>query len=395
MATTRVLTVVGTRPEAIKLAPVVRELERRPDTFESVVCATAQHRDLLDRTLAVLGREVDHDLDIMRAGQTPAETATRALEGLDRMMDRIDPHMVLVQGDTATAFAGALAAFYQGVPVGHVEAGLRTGDRRAPFPEEMNRRLITQLADLHFAPTASARDALLREGVPDDRVVVTGNTGIDALLWMRDRVRDAIPAGVPDWLRDLPADRPVLLVTGHRRESFAGGLDAVCRAVRAVADAEPELVVVFPVHPNPAVREAADVLRGHGRIHLIEPLGYPPFVWLLDRATVVVSDSGGLQEEAPALGTPLLVTREKTERPEAVEVGSARLVGHDRKRLEAELLRLLREPEARAPMEVPRYPFGDGTAAVQVVDAVERWTGVMGEPRPPRSPHGGALLSSR
>lgn len=383
-----VLTVIGTRPEAIKLAPIVWELEGRGDVFRSVVCATAQHRDLLDQTLEVLGREPGFDLDIMRPGQTLGETTTRALEGLDRLMERLQPDMVLVQGDTTTAFAGALAAFYNGLPVGHVEAGLRTGNRRAPYPEEMNRRLITQLADLHFAPTPSSRDHLLGEGVAADRVFVTGNTGIDTLVWMRDRVRSEVPAAVPGWLADLPRDRPLLLVTGHRRESFDGGLEAVCRAVRAVAEAEPELVVVFPVHPNPAVQETVGrLLSDHARIHLTEPLGYAPFVWLLDRATVVVSDSGGVQEEAPALGTPVLVTREETERREAVEVGSARVVGHDRERLEGELLRLLRDPSARAPMEEPRYPFGDGTAARQVVDAIERWTGTPAKPaRSPKEP---------
>lgn len=372
----QILTVMGTRPEAIKLAPVVWELDRRPGAFRSAVCATAQHRQLLDQTLEVLDHEVGYDLDIMRPGQTLAQTTNRALQGLDRLLGRIEPDMVLVQGDTTTAFVGALAAFYHGIAVGHVEAGLRTGDRRAPFPEEMNRRLITQLADLHFAPTASARSDLLAEGVPEKRIVVTGNTGIDTLLWMRDRVAADTPSAVPEWLRTLPADRPLVVVTGHRRESFGGGLESVCRAIRRVADAEPELEVVFPVHPNPSVQETVgSLLSGQEGIHLMEPLSYAPFVWLLDRATVVVSDSGGLQEEAPALGTPLLVTREETERREAVEVGSARLVGHDGARIENELLRLLRDPAARAEMEIPRFPFGDGTAARRVVDAIERWAG--------------------
>jgi UDP-N-acetylglucosamine 2-epimerase (non-hydrolysing) len=382
--TKRVLTVIGTRPEAIKLAPVVRELARRPDRFHSRVCVTGQHRELLDQTMAELQLVADHDLDVMRPDQSLAGLTTLALERLDRLMADT-PDVVLVQGDTTTALAGALAGFYHGATVGHVEAGLRTGNPQAPFPEEMNRRLIADLADLHFAPTEAAQAALLREGVPEERIRVTGNTGIDSLLWMRDRVDAAPPESVPSAVRALPASHPLLLVTGHRRESFNGGLAAVCEAVRAVADAVPELVVVYPVHLNPRVRAtAAEVLADHGRIHLVEPVGYAGFVWMLNRATVILSDSGGVQEEAPALGTPLLVTREETERLEAVAVGSARLVGHDPDRIEAELIRLLTDPDARAPMTVPRFPFGDGTAARQIADALEQWPRREAAPPPAR-----------
>ena len=374
MGTQRILTVIGTRPEAIKLAPVLRRLEERPGV-ESIVCVTGQHRKLLDQALESFDLRADHDLDIMQSAQTLAETTSRAVSRLDSLVDDVDPDVVVVQGDTTTTFCGALVGFYHGATVGHVEAGLRTGDRGAPFPEEMNRRLVTRLADLHFAPTASARTQLLAEGVPEERITVTGNTGIDALLWMRDRLPEHPPAELTSAVGELPDERPLLLVTGHRRESFRGGLEAVCRGIRAAVDAAPELVVVYPVHLNPEVQETTRaVLGGHDRIHLVEPLAYAPFVWLLDRATVVVSDSGGLQEEAPALGKPLLVTREKTERHEAVEAGSAILVGHDEERLTAELLRLLRDPSERAPMETPRFPFGDGEAAGRIVDAIGRYT---------------------
>lgn len=373
MGTQRILTVIGTRPEAIKLAPVLRRLEERPGV-ESIACVTGQHRKLLDQALESFDLRADHDLDIMQCAQTLAETTSRAVSRLGELVDDVDPDVVLVQGDTTTTFCGALVGFYHGATVGHVEAGLRTGDRAAPFPEEMNRRLVTRLADLHFAPTASARTHLLEEGVPEERITVTGNTGIDALMWMRDRLPDRPPPEVASAVGELPADRPLLLVTGHRRESFRGGLEAVCRGIRAAVDAAPELVVVYPVHLNPEVQETTrGVLGGHDRIHLVEPLAYGPFVWLLDRATVVVSDSGGLQEEAPALGKPLLVTREETERHEAVDAGSAILVGHDEERLTAELLRLLRDPAARAPMETPRFPFGDGRAAGRIVEAIARW----------------------
>jgi UDP-N-acetylglucosamine 2-epimerase len=368
----RILTIIGTRPEAIKLAPVVREIERRSG-LASVVCVTGQHRELLDQALGPFPLHVDHDLDIMRPGQTPTETSSAALAGLGRLLDEVGPDMVVVQGDTTTAFCGALAGFYHGAAVAHVEAGLRTDDVRSPFPEEMNRRLIGRLADLHFAPTETARNALVREGVAAERVTVTGNTAIDALLWMRDRLEGAPPPDdVPEPVRRLPEDRPLLLITGHRRESFGGGLEAVCRALRDAVEAVPDLVAVYPVHLNPTVQQTArEVLGDHERVHLVDPLPYPAFVWLLDRARVVVSDSGGLQEEAPALGKPLLVTRGETERPEGIEAGGSRLVGHDPDLITGELLRLLRDPEARAAMEQPRFPFGDGTAARRIVDAIE------------------------
>ncbi|MBN1814655.1 MAG: UDP-N-acetylglucosamine 2-epimerase (non-hydrolyzing) [Anaerolineae bacterium] len=364
----RVLTVLGTRPEAIKLAPVVMALGRRPEQFISCVCITAQHRQMLDQVLALFGIVPDHDLDLMSPGQSLAEVTARAVEGLDRVVAAERPDVVLVQGDTTTAMCGALVAYYHQVKVGHVEAGLRTDDKYAPFPEEINRRLITQLADYHFTPTDHARDALVREGVPASTIHVTGNTVIDTLLWARERVHQ-VPPELPDGLAGSLDGRDVVLVTGHRRESFGEGFEHICQAIREVADAFPEVAFVYPVHLNPNVQEPVNrILGGHPRIHLTEPLPYAPFVWLMDRATIVLTDSGGVQEEAPSLGKPVLVMREVTERPEGIAAGNARLVGVRQERIVDELARLLRHPEERAAMARVHNPYGDGQAAGRIVD---------------------------
>src|SRR5882724_938057 len=294
----KVLTIIGTRPEAIKLAPVIQQLEQRPDRFVSVVCATAQHRQMLDQALAPFSIKPDHDLNIMVPGQSLAQVTSSATEGLDRVIVEEDPDVVLVQGDTTTAFCGALAAYYRQVKVGHVEAGLRTGNKYAPFPEELNRCLISRLADYQFAPTEHASSALLSEGVAASTIFVTGNTGIDALLWMSARVRKVRPQ-LPDEVPQAIDGRQLVLVTGHRRESFGDGFENICRAIREIADAFPDVVFVYPVHLNPNVREPVNrILGGHERIHLIEPLAYEPFVWLMDQATIILTDSGGVQEEA-------------------------------------------------------------------------------------------------
>ena len=372
MGKRRILTVLGTRPEAIKLAPVIVELGRRPDRFVSKVCATAQHREMLDQALSLFGIRPDYDLDIMAPGQTLAQVTGRAVEGLDRVIAKESPDVVLVQGDTTTAFCGALAAYYHQVRVGHVEAGLRTGDKHAPFPEEINRRIIGQLADYHFAPTERAMEALLAEGIASSAVFVTGNTVIDALLWVRERVREVQPE-LPDGLVEMLNDRRVILVTGHRRESFGEGFESICDAIREVADAFPEVAFVYPVHLNPNVREPANrILGGHPRIHLIEPLSYAPFVWLMDRATIVLTDSGGVQEEAPSLGKPVLVMRERTERLEGLNTGNARLVGVRRERIVEALVGLLKSPEERETMTQPRNPYGDGKSAEKIVSILAR-----------------------
>jgi len=371
MQQVKVVTIFGTRPEVIKLAPVIMELKRRPDRFIVRVCATAQHRQMLDQALSVFNIAVDEDLDIMTPGQTLAEVTSRAVERLDRVMDRERPDVVLVQGDTTTAFSGALAAYYHQVKVGHVEAGLRTGNKYAPFPEELNRRLIGQLTDFHFAPTQRAQQALLGEGFPDSSIYVTGNTVIDALLWVRELVRHRqppLPDGLVNWLEGYQ----MVLVTGHRRESFGEGFENICRAIRQVADLFPDVAFVYPVHLNPNVREPVNrILGGHERICLIDPLPYEPFVWLMDRATVVLTDSGGIQEEAPSLDKPVLVMREVTERPEGIQAGVARLVGVNQASIASGLIELLSNPRIRQAMTTAQNPYGDGKSSQRIADILE------------------------
>lgn len=366
----RILTIIGTRPEVIKLAPVVREIERDSAHFESIVCITAQHRGMLDQALEPFDLRVDHDLDIMRPGQTLAEVTARAVVGLDQIIRGTRPDFVLVQGDTTTAFAGALAAYYQRVRVGHVEAGLRTGQKFAPYPEEVNRLMIARLADVHFAPTERARLALLAEGVPESAVRMTGNTVIDSLLWMREQVRRVQPE-LPVGLVEAMRGHTIVLVTGHRRESFGDGFENICVAIREVADRVPDSMFVYPVHLNPNVREpVVRILGGHKRIRLVEPLSYAPFVWLMDRATVVLTDSGGVQEEAPSMGKPVLVMRDATERPEGVAAGNARLVGANTEQIVAGLMSLLHSETERTAMSSVANPYGDGHSAERIVAAL-------------------------
>ncbi len=371
MSKIRVLTICGTRPEAIKLAPVILELNTQSASFESRLCVTAQHRHMLDQALQIFSLKPDHDLDIMRPGQSLAEITARAMEGLDKVMAEEKPDVVLVQGDTTTAFCGALAAFYHRVMVGHVEAGLRTGNKNAPFPEEINRRLVTQVTDFHFAPTEHAKKALLAEGVKEDAVFVTGNSVIDALLWVRQQVSSRTPA-LPDGLLERIRNKRFVLVTGHRRESFGEGFANICSAIREVADAFPDVLFVYPVHMNPNVREPVNrILSHHERIILTEPVTYAPFVWLMDHAEVVLTDSGGVQEEAPSLGKPVLVMRETTERPEGVAAGNARLVGVGRERIVAALASLLSNPAERQAMASIRNPYGDGSASRAIVNVLK------------------------
>lgn len=371
MGLQKVLAVFGTRPEAIKLAPVIREFQRRPERFACQVCVTAQHREMLDQVLDLFDLKPDYDLNIMAVGQTLAQVTVRALQGLDEVIASASPDVVLVQGDTTTAFCGALAAFYHKVKVGHVESGLRTGNKFAPFPEEVNRRLVTPIADFHFAPTEHAQQCLLREGVPAAPIFVTGNTVIDSLLWVRNLVQKA-PQGLPDGLVHSLEGHDMVLVTGHRRESFGDGFENICLAIREIAEAYPKVSFVYPVHLNLNVREPVNrILQGHDRIHLIEPLTYAPFVWLMDRSILVLTDSGGVQEEAPSLGKPVLVMRETTERPEGVTAGNARLVGVRRESIVSELHRLLGDPDERAAMATIRNPYGDGLASKRIVDVLE------------------------
>src|SRR5246127_3090078 len=355
----KLLFVFGTRPEAIKLAPVVRELSARPN-FHCKVCVTGQHRELLTQVLDLFDLHPDWNLSIMRPDQDLAYLTGATLSGVGQILDTFQPDRVIVQGDTTTTFAGALAAFYHKVPVAHVEAGLRTDDIYAPWPEEVNRRLVSHVADLHFAPTARARENLLREGIGRDRIVVTGNTGIDALLWVSALLdgRTELRARVEKILDErFVAGKRMILMTGHRRESFDGGLARICQAMARIA-LRRDVAIVFPVHPNPNVQRATEPLHGHDNILLVDPVDYPELVFLLKRCHFVVTDSGGIQEEAPSFGKPVLVTRDTTERPEATELGLAKLVATDEHRLFVEMSALLDNPEAYARMSRAQNPYG-------------------------------------
>jgi UDP-N-acetylglucosamine 2-epimerase (non-hydrolysing) len=380
----KLLFVFGTRPEAIKLAPVVRELSARAN-FHCKVCVTGQHRELLAQVLDLFGLRPDWNLEIMRPDQDLAYLTGAALSGVAEIVASYRPDRVIVQGDTTTTFAGALAAFYHRIPVAHVEAGLRTDNIYAPWPEEVNRRLVSQVADLHFAPTARARDNLLREGIGGHRIVVTGNTGIDALLWVSALLnrRGELRARVEKILGGRFAEHQrMILMTGHRRESFDGGLARICHAMARIA-LRSDVAIVFPVHPNPNVRRATEPLQWHDNILLVEPVDYPELVFLLQRCHFVVTDSGGIQEEAPSFGKPVLVTRDTTERPEAMEHGLAKLVGTDGRRLFDEMQALLDDPQAYRRMSRVENPYGDGFASRRIVgQLVADETGGVSPDRP-------------
>ncbi len=369
----KVLTVFGTRPEAIKMAPLVHALAKDPH-FEAKVCVTAQHREMLDQVLKLFSITPDYDLNIMQPGQGLTEITCRILQGLKPVLESFKPDVVLVHGDTTTTMAASLAAFYQRIPVGHVEAGLRTGDLNSPWPEEGNRTLTGRLAMYHFAPTATSRDNLLRENIDAERITVTGNTVIDALFWVRDRVlgdeaqRNELMQRYPF----LEADKKLILVTGHRRESFGLGFEHICHALADIASHHPDVQIVYPVHLNPNVSEPVNRILGHvANVKLIEPQDYLPFVWLMNRAWLILTDSGGIQEEAPSLGKPVLVMREMTERPEAVAAGTVRLVGTDRQRIVDEVTRLLQDDAAWQAMSRAHNPYGDGQACDRILSALK------------------------
>lgn len=366
------MVVYGTRPEAIKLAPVIAAL-RSSSVVDPIVAVTGQHRELLQQVHALFGITPDHDLSILAEGQTLTDVTKRALTGLTPLIERLSPDAVVVQGDTTTTFAGALAAFYAQVPVIHVEAGLRTEDRYAPFPEEMNRRLTTQLTSLHLAPTAANRAHLLSVGIDEDAVVVTGNTVIDALIDVAGR---RLPYSDGRLAEVVASGRRILVVTAHRRESWGAPLRAAAAAVADTARAHPDVEVVVPLHPNPVVRRTfSGELGGLANVHLVEPLGYADFARLLSDCHLVLTDSGGIQEEAPSLGRPVLVLRDTTERVEAVAAGVVRLVGTDRATVRATLAQLLDDDRAYDAMATPANPFGDGKAAARCVAAIEALLG--------------------
>jgi UDP-N-acetylglucosamine 2-epimerase (non-hydrolysing) len=366
----RVLVVCGTRPEGIKLAPVVQALRRRPDLFETKLCVTGQHRELLEPILRFFSMKPDFDLALMKPGQTLYDVTATALVKLKPVFDEVKPDVVLVQGDTTTAFAGALAGFYEKVKVGHVEAGLRTGNKYSPFPEEMNRVLVTRLADYHFAPTETSRRMLEAERVTEG-VYVTGNTVTDALLEAIELVKKNHQAEFDREFSFLASGSRLVLVTGHRRESFGEPFENICRAIRTLAERFTDVEFIYPVHLNPNVRAPVDrILTGLPRVHLIEPVDYPKLVYLLARSTLVLTDSGGIQEEAPTLGKPVLVMREVTERPEGIEAGCAQLVGTDEDRIIAATTRLLTDAAAYKAMSQAQNPYGDGKASQRIIDVL-------------------------
>ncbi|MCX5471946.1 UDP-N-acetylglucosamine 2-epimerase (non-hydrolyzing) [Alcaligenes sp. A-TC2] len=366
----RVLTVFGTRPEAIKMAPLVRELATRTE-FDTKVCVTAQHRQMLDQVLSLFDLQPDFDLNVMRPGQNLNDVTGAILQGLKGVFEQFRPDLVLVHGDTATTFASTLAAYYHQIPVGHVEAGLRTSNIYSPWPEEGNRRLTGVLACIHFAPTAQARQNLLREGVGAEEIVVTGNTVIDALLSVVQKIETepSLAKEMSERFNFLNEKRRMVLITGHRRESFGDGFERICQSICRSAKEFPQVDFVYPVHMNPNVQEpVARVLSKISNVYLLEPQDYLPFVYLMSRSSVILTDSGGIQEEAPALGKPVLVMRDTTERPEAVSAGTVKLVGTCSEVICHELAVLLNDSAAYKAMSYAHNPYGDGAACKRIVD---------------------------
>jgi len=372
----KVLTIFGTRPEAIKLAPVIKELEKNPEIV-SRICVTAQHRQMLDQVLQLFEINPDFDLDLMREDQSLFDITASILQNLEEVLKEERPDIVLVHGDTTTAFVASLAAYYFKIKIGHVEAGLRTYDKYNPFPEEINRRLVDVLCNLWFSPTKNAKQNLLREGAPDDKIFVTGNTVIDALLWVTKHqaspaVQEAMKRQLYDKF-DVSLDaRRVILVTGHRRESFGEGFENICQGLKKIAEHNPDIQIIYPVHLNPSVRGPVfRILGDTTNVHLIEPLDYALFVFLMNRAYIILTDSEGIQEEAPSLGKPVLVMREKTERPEAIEAGTAKLIGTDCERIFTETQQLLDDQVEYEKMARATNPFGDGNAAKRIVQVLQ------------------------
>jgi UDP-N-acetylglucosamine 2-epimerase (non-hydrolysing) len=373
----KILLVFGTRPEAIKMAPLYLELRKHPLDFDVRVCVTAQHREMLDQVLGVFGIVPDIDLNLMKSGQTLYDITTSVLTSMGKVLAEERPDIVLVHGDTTTTMATALASFYAGIPIGHVEAGLRTHDLQAPFPEELNRQLTGKLSRWHFAPTAQSRDNLLAEMVPAAQITVTGNTVIDALMWVIDRIehdeakRLALIGRIDALLPFAWQDGRYVVITGHRRENFGDGFLQICDAIRELAIAYPDMAFVYPVHFNPNVRGPVDdILSGAANVHLIEPLDYEPFLYLLKNCHSVLTDSGGIQEEAPSLGKPVLVMREKTERPEAVDAGTVRLVGARKARIFEGVAALIEDDDLYRRMSRAHNPYGDGKACRRIVDVL-------------------------
>lgn len=368
----KILSVFGTRPEAIKMAPLVEAINN-DDAFESKVCVTAQHREMLDQVLDLFEVIPDYDLNVMKPGQSLSELLANILRGVQTVLTDFKPDLVLVHGDTATTLAASLAAYFERIDVGHVEAGLRTGDLYAPWPEEGNRKLTAALAKFHFAPTMVAEQNLLSESIASDRIFVTGNTVIDALLTVKSKL-DGSPKLRAQLSQQFPAFNrsKLILVTGHRRENFGVGFEHICRAIQITAERYPDADIVYPVHLNPRVRDPVNqILADIDNVHLIAPQDYLPFVYLMNRAYLILTDSGGIQEEAPSLGKPVLVMRETTERPEAVSAGTVKLVGTDTEIITASVIELMEDPTAYSIMSRAHNPYGDGNASKRIVDVLK------------------------
>jgi len=371
----KILIIFGTRPEAIKMAPVVKGFQMASPDIHTVVCVTAQHRQMLDQVLNLFNITPEYDLNVMQPGQDLFDITCNILLGLKQVLASEKPDLILVHGDTTTTLAASLAAYYSGVQVGHVEAGLRTGHKRAPFPEEMNRKLTGSITDLHFAPTQVARSNLIREGVDPETIFVTGNTVIDALLETTQRLKDTseLNASFDQQFHFLNQSKKLILVTGHRRENFGQGFENICNALADIAESTQDVEILYPVHLNPNVRQpVSDILasRKLANVHLIDPVDYLPFVYLMNRSYLIITDSGGVQEEAPSLGKPVLVMRDTTERPEAVAAGTVKLVGTSREAIVKETLNLLHNPPEYLQMSQAHNPYGDGQAAGRIVQTV-------------------------
>ncbi|MCY1079611.1 non-hydrolyzing UDP-N-acetylglucosamine 2-epimerase [Archangium lansingense] len=367
----KLLFICGTRPEGIKVAPVIQAFARHPERYAVKLCVTGQHRQMLQQTLDFFELRPDYDLELMKPGQTLFEVTAGALTGLAPILTKDRPDMVFVQGDTTTAFAGALASFYEKIPVAHIEAGLRTHERYSPFPEEVNRALISKVAQLHFAPTRAAAENLAREGIHEN-VFQVGNTVIDALLMSLERVRGKHASSFAAEFPFVRPGRRMILVTGHRRESFGKPFEAICRALRSLVERYPDVELVYPVHLNPNVRgPVGEILRGVERVHLLEPVEYPKLVWLMSQSHLVLTDSGGIQEEAPSLGKPVLVMREVTERPEGIDAGCARLVGTTEAGIVEGVSQLLTDEDVYRRMAQAKNPYGDGTSSSAIVRHVD------------------------
>ncbi|GEA22392.1 non-hydrolyzing UDP-N-acetylglucosamine 2-epimerase [Vibrio harveyi] len=374
MSKKKVLTVFGTRPEAIKMAPLVHALTV-DGRFEAKCCVTAQHREMLDQVLDLFEITPDYDLNLMQSGQTLNDVTARIILGLKPILQEFKPDVVLVHGDTATTFAASLAAYYEQIPVGHIEAGLRTGNIYSPWPEEANRKLTGALTKYHFAPTETSQNNLLRENFDKENISVTGNTVIDALLMIKEKIDhdDALQKLLSKQFPFLKKDKKLVLVTGHRRESFGGGFERICEALAFTAQRHPEAQIVYPMHLNPNVREPVNrILSGISNVHLIEPQQYLPFIYLMNRSHIILTDSGGIQEEAPSLGKPVLVMRDTTERPEAVEAGTVKLVGTNVDRIVTGLTTLLQDEQAYKQMSFAHNPYGDGKACQRILDVLAK-----------------------